>query len=122
MNRIILFLVIVLVGAASYADYTVTTYQPWYNPQVAGYPAVQPYDTQQYNQGYYQNPYNAYNPYQAQCVNPYLYHRPYGYRSGLPYNALPSVVSGVGTGTTGGASQIAKNIGQSMLYSMMRGY
>lgn len=107
-----LLLVAILIGLSAKADYTVQTYEPFYpNP-------AQPY----YNQNYYANPYQAQyqtetaNPYlyQQQCVNPYL-NRRYGYPGYLPYSTLNGT-------TTGGAQGIVKNIGQSLLYSIMRGY
>lgn len=130
MNRLILLLVAVLVGLSANADYTVTTNQPLYPTPVGSYSiAQQPY-MQQYNQGYYQNPYqNQYqgqyiNPYQVgyqqQYANPYQYQMPYGYRSNSPYSVINSAISGLGA--TNGTQGIVKNIGQSILYSMVRGY
>lgn len=121
MNKIILFLIAVSIGLCAQADYTVQTYQPLYPAQPVGYPAIQPYAqqyNQQYNQGYYQNPYQA--QYQGQYVNPYQYPRPYGYGNNLPYTGMNSILPV--SGNTGGTQQVVKNIGQSMLYSMLRGY
>jgi len=132
MNRIILLLVI-LVGLSTLsarANYTVTTssYQPLYSNSMAGYPTMQSY-AQQYNQGYCQNPYQAQVP--GQYVNSYQYQRPYnpynsynaynnGYENNLQYGVVNPVVSGLNT--TNVTTPIVRNIGQSMLYSMMRGY
>ena len=119
MNRVLLLLVAVLMGLSAKANYTVTTTQPLYPNNVYDYPSVQ----QPYNQGYYQDPYqaqaqNSYiNPYQQPYASPY---QPYGYRNNIPFSILNSATTGLGssTGTTG----IVKNIGRSLLYSMMRGY
>lgn len=118
MNKGILLLIAISIGLSAYADYTVTTQQPLYNAPVVDYPMIQPYP-QPYAQPYYQNPYQA--QYQGQCVNPYQYQAPYLYRRNLPYTALNPAVTGLGTTTTTGGS-VAKNIGQSILYSMLRGY
>lgn len=119
MNRVILFLMVMIIGLAAHADYTVQTSQPLYpNPYVD--PALASPYVQQYNQAYYQNPYQY--QYQGQCVNPYQYRNPYMQARTLPYTAVNPAVSGLGTNTTGGASQVVRNIGQSMLYSMLRGY
>lgn len=123
MNRIILALIVMTIGLSAQADYTVTTYQPLYpaqiTPPVGNYPTTQAYG-QPYNQAYYPNPYQAQyqNQYQGQFVNPYQY-RPNVYGNNLPYSALNPAVTGLGT--TGG-SQVVKNIGQSVLYSLLRGY
>lgn len=130
MNRGLLLLIIMVFGLAAKADYTVTTvqplpqqyqaYQPYYQPlvpsQPVNYSTVQPYG-QTYNQGYYQDPYQA--QYHSQCYNPYQYQQPYVYGNNLPYSTVNSTTSA--TSTTGGNS-ILKNIGQSVLYSMLRGY
>jgi len=127
MSRIILLLIAVTIGLAARADYTVTTQQPWY--QGAAYSMSQPYsqttDTQAYNQTYPQQYNQSYfqNPYQTQCqvpyVNPYQYRNPYSYGTNLPYGAVNSALTGLGST---GNSSIVKNIGQSMLFSLMRGY
>lgn len=56
--------------------------------------------------------------YQPQCVNPY--NRPYGYRRNNPFNVINSAVPGVTVNA--GTGQIMRNVGQSMMYSMLRGY
>jgi len=115
----VLFLMAISIGSAQ-ADYTFQTYQPLYPTQAMSYSTVQPY-TQQYNQGYYQN------PYQTQCqghyLNPYQYRRPYyRYGNNLPYPYAQTNSTVTGTDTTGSTGQIVRNIGQSVIYSMMRGY
>lgn len=104
MNKIILFLIAISIGLSVKADYAAP---------IVEYPVVSP-SAQQYNvQAYYQNPYQVQQ--QKQYINPYQY--------GVPYYAGTSVLPYPITGTgTGGASQIIKNIGQSVIYSMLRGY
>ena len=133
MSRIIVFLMFVTIGLAAHADYKVTTIQPLQQPyqtyqpyqpyqayqplvpaQPVNYSTVQPY-AQTYNQNYYQDPYQA--QYQTQCVNPYQYQGQY-YGNNLPYTTLSTPVTDTGSG----GKQIIKNIGQSLLYSMIRGY
>lgn len=122
MNKIILFLLVMTIGLSAQAF-------PWQNfisqPYQSGIPAQptqpgfstiqQPYG-QTYNPGYYQNPYQA--QYQQQYVNPYPYQNQYGYAN--PYTVVNPTTSGANN--TAGTSQVMKNIGQSVLYSMMRGY
>ena len=134
MKRIILSLIAMLIGLSAHAfswqnliipsNQTYQPYQQLVPAQVAqpaqaiNYSAFQPY-AQSYNQGNYQNPYQRQyaNPYQSQYqgqyANPYQYQSPYGYGS-----SLPSMVSGLGN--TGGSEQVMKNIGESMIYSMIR--
>jgi len=112
---------VITIGLAAYADYTVQTIQPWYNPQTSTLYSSQPYNPtynqtydQGYSQDYYQNPPQV--QYQRQCINPYQYRRPYyGYSNTLPYAAT-------GLLNTGGTQNVVRNIGQSMIYSMFRGY
>lgn len=124
MNKIILLLIVMTIGLSAKAfDWTSLLYQPYVTPQitqpiqgtqVVDYSTIPNYG-QPYNQGYYRTQYQ----YPGQCVNPYQYQRPYAYGNNLPYvvnSALPVV------NTTGGTQQIVKNIGQSMIYSMLRGY
>jgi len=137
MNKIILLLIAATIGLAAQADYTITTQQPLsVNPNYlpVDYAASQPYSQmypQPYGQGYaqtsasqYPQPYNqAYysNPYLTQCqgqyANPYAYRNPYSTSS--PYSVVNSALSGLGT-TTG--TGVAKTIGRSMLFSLLRGY
>jgi len=122
MNRIILLLIAIAIGLSANADYTIQTSQPVYPAQTYGQQYIQPYN-QVYNQNpYYQNQ-NPYQ-YQAQCVNPYQYQNSYyGYGNNSPYTGInPALSTLSGLGNTGGTHQIVKNIGQSMLYSMLRGY
>lgn len=96
------------------------SYQPFVpiqTSQVVNYPSNQTYE-QSYNQEYSKSPYQA--QYQTQYVNPYQYQVPYGYANNMPYPVTNTSVSN----TTGPTGQIVKNIGQSLIYSMMnnRGY
>ena len=108
---------------SSYPQYTQSTQSSILNSVLpvqtsqVDYSTTQPYG-QTYNQGYSQNPYQ--NTYAGQYNNPYQYQRPYGYGTSVPYSVVNSAVSGLGT--TGAGGQIVKNIGRSMIYSMMRGY
>lgn len=76
---------------------------------------------------YYQNPYyyqHSYlNPIQPQYQNVY----PYGYNNynqplipGVPYSVSSSNIAGFDN--SGNKNQIIKNIGQNILYSLLRGY
>ena len=130
MNKIIFTILAITIGLSANADYTVQTYQPiqgvdYTNNQLYGQTYgqnyVQPYSQtygQNYNQPYYQNPYQA--QYNTQCVNPYQNRNPYTYGNGLQSTLVNSALSGIGS--TGGTTGIAKNLGRSMLYSMIRGY
>lgn len=112
--KMILFLLTISIGLSAQADYTVQTYQPFYPAQAMNYSNIQPY-----NQGYYQNPYQT--QCQGQYANPYQYQTPYyGYGNNSPYPLVNSAITG--NGITNGTPQIVKNIGQSLLYSMIRGY
>lgn len=136
MNKIILLLIVISMGLSVQAfDWTSLLYQPAQpyssyqqyptyqsyvpnqaiqNAQNIDYSATQAYG-QPYSQAYYQNPYQIQN--QGQYINPYLNRRPYGYRNNLPYNVVPALST-----TTTGTNSVAKSLGQSMLYSMLRGY
>lgn len=122
MNKKLLLLILFSIGLSAKADYTVQTYQPLYPAQTVNYPVVQ----QPYNQQYEQYPYQTQcstqyqTQYPNQYVNPYMYPRyNYGYGNNLPYQIVnPSIL---GTGSTGG-QQVMKNIGQSVLFSILRGY
>lgn len=133
MKKIIMTLVIFMMGlsvhAAGWAELLSQPYQPtdtYAVPQTGGYSVVQPANPA-YDNMFYQY------PNQVQCqvpyTNPYLYRRPYGqinpysYRANplnpllqSPYNTTPMSAS------TNLPKQVVRNIGQSMLYSMMRGY
>lgn len=134
MNRIIVFFVAISIGLSAQAfqwsslfsqPYMSQPYQqyppypsyqsfvPTQTEQVVNYPDNQNY-VQPYNQTYYQNTYPV--QYQGQ-YNPYQYQRPYGYGNNVPY----APVGSVNQGNTNGTSQIVKNIGQSLIYSMING-
>lgn len=120
MKKIITALFIIMAGlsaqAFDWAEYGYNTYQqPIDTSQPTTLSVVQPANPV-YNNMFYQD------PTQVQCQmpynNPYIYRRPYGYMN--PYarvNPITSIPSG-----TNATSQIVRNIGQSVLYSMMRGY
>lgn len=135
MNKMILLLMALSIGLSvqafdwtslispSYQPYqqypTYQSYQPYVPNQTIqttqgiDYTATQAYG-QPYHQAYYQNPYQI----QGQYINPYQYPRPYGYRN---YNLINTAIPALSTTTTG-TSSVARNIGQSVLYSMLRGY
>ncbi len=114
MNRLLLLFISVLIGLSAQANYTVSTYQPFYPTYAQQYNQS---TTQQYNQDCYQNPQQA--QCQQQYVNPYQYQNQYyGYGNNLPY-AINNI-SGLNSSTV--PRQIVRNIGQRMIYSMMRGY
>lgn len=139
MNKIILLLIVISMGLSAQAfDWTSLLYQPAQpyssyqqyptyqsyvpnqtiqNAQNIDYSATQAYG-QPYSQAYYQNPYQIQN--QGRYINPYQYPRPYGYRNNLPYNVINTAVPALSTTT--GTNSVAKSLGQSMLYSMLRGY
>lgn len=129
MKKTLIALIIFMMGlsvhAAGWAELLSQPYSQtdtYVVPQTNGYSVVQPNPT--YNNMFYQD------PNQVQCQvpysNPYLYQRPYGqinpYTARVnpmwqsPYNTMPSSAS------TNLPKQVVRNIGQSMLYSMMRGY
>ncbi len=130
MKKIITALIIFVMGlsahAAGWAELLSTPYQQpdsYVVPQANGYSVVQPANPA-YDNMFYQYPNNV--QCQVPYNNPYLYQRPYGqvnpYTARVnplwqsPYNTLPSSAS------TTLPKQIVRNIGQSMLYSMRRGY
>lgn len=124
MNKIILVLIAMAIGlsaqALSWKDFFYPTYQPGIPGQSIKppfYSTVQPYGQIDTTQGYYYQ-----NPYQTQCQVPYgspdWYRRPYGYSS--PYVIVNPATST--TDNTNGSSQVVRNLGQSVIYSMMRGY
>lgn len=125
MNRIILLLMLISIGLSAQADYIVQASQPILPDQT--YPSLYPAGAVGYPlHRHYQNPYvvqdqqQYVNPYiyQQQCYNPYLYQRPYG--NILPYQATNSSI--LNGDNTNGNQGVMKNIGQSILYSMLRGY
>jgi len=90
-------------------------------PQTNTFSVVQPTNPS-YNNMFYQDS----NQVQCQAPynNPYLNRRPYGvinpYSGINPYNSINPY--NTTTTSTSGTNQIVRNVGQSMLYSMMRGY
>lgn len=91
-------------------------------PQVNTFSVVQPANPA-YNNMFYQDP----NQVQCQAPygNPYLYRRPYGVINPYSYRVNPLLQNPYNPTTTTSTSmptQIVRNVGQSMLYSMMRGY
>lgn len=132
MKKIIMALTIFMMGlsvhAAGWAELLSQPYQQtdtYVVPQANGYSVVQPVNSP-YNNMFYQDPNQV--QCQAPYTNPYLYRRPYGVVN--PYTGrinpfiqnpyAPNVTTTVNT--TSVPNQIVRNIGQSMLYSMMRGY
>lgn len=105
MNKIIILLIAISIGLSAKADDILQMNQPIYPAQAVDYSMIPPYLQPYNNQGYYQNPY----------INPYQYRMPYYGDTSILNSSL------LGTGSTGG-SQIVKNIGRTILYSMMRGY
>lgn len=126
MNKIILLLLAMTISLSTYANqlpnYTYQTYQPYQTyqsipPAQAAQPIdyiVQPYG-QQYNQGYYQTPYQS--QCQGQYVTPYQGYNSYG--NNAPYTVMNPTAAGLAAPC--GTQQIVRNIGQSLLYSMLRG-
>lgn len=103
--------------SAPYAQNNTYTY-----PQTATYSVVQPANPA-YNNMFYQDPNQV--QCQAPYVNPYLYRSPYGAINPYSYRVNPLWHNPYSTTTTTSTSvpaQIVRNVGQSMLYSMMRGY
>lgn len=130
MKRTIMVLTIFIIGSVAHAVGWAELLSPPYPqtnsyvfPQTNGYSVVQSANPT-YDNMFYQDPNQV--QCQASYVNPYLYRRPYGqinpYSYGTnplfqnPYNMTPNAT------TTNLGGQVVRNIGQSMLYSMMRGY
>lgn len=119
----------VFVQVASFADYSVTTSEPLQPSFYGNYP-----NNIYANNPYYVNPQNINaNGYGVQYSNPYQYQsnytNPYGYRnygySTQPIAQIPYSLLNQGTANYAGGgikNQIIRNIGQNVLYSMMRGY
>lgn len=135
MSRAILILAIMFMGISARADIWSNGYVQPLQPAVPAQP-VQPDQFQNYHytmpgdqtyyQGQYPNPYQnqplsqVYNPYQYR-PNPYAYNN-YGYAVS-PYSTLGSGLTGLtGLGGAGIKNQIIRNVGQNMIYSLMRGY
>lgn len=130
MKKIMIALAVFIMGsvvhAAGWAELLSTPYQQsdtYVVPQANGYSVVQPANPA------YENMFYQY-PNQVQCqvpyTNPYLYRSPYGQINPYSYKANPVFYSPYNTtaasATTNLPKQIVRNIGQSMLYSMRRGY
>jgi len=129
MNRIILLLLAVTIGLSAQADYSFSTVEPAYPTQPVNYSTIQSYDqsytppyTQSYAQPYSQQYNQGYNPYLTQCQGQYVnpYRNPYAYGNNVPYSTVNSALSGLRN--TSSSTGIVKNIGQSMLFSLLRGY
>lgn len=129
MKKIIISLTVFMMGlsvhAAGWAELLSTPYSQnnsYVVPQANGFSVVQPNPT--YNNMFYQD------ANQVQCqvpyTNPYLYRQPYGQINPYSYRVNPLLQSPYNTTTTSATTnlpnQVVRNIGQSMLYSMMRGY
>lgn len=133
MKKIIIAFFVFIIGlsanAAGWAELLSPPYpqqtNSYFFPQTNGYSVVQSANPT-YDNMFYQDPNQV--QCQASYVNPYLYRRPYGqinpYTYGVnplfqnPYNMTPTSTAT----TTSLPGQIVRNVGQSMLYSMMRGY
>lgn len=124
MKKIILCIITMTIGlSASALSWLGNPYTPYQNPtsimptQVVDYNNIQQ-NGQPYTQTYIQTPYQTQcqspGQYPGQYINPYNYQR-YGY-GGYP------IVNSTLNGVAGGSNQIIKNIGRSMIYSMLRGY
>lgn len=130
MKKIIIVLSIFVMGLSVHAlgweDFGYSPYQQSVTTvQPGALSVVQPVNSP-YNNMFYQD------PNQVQCeapyINPYLYRRPYGIINPYTGRINPVVQNPYNTNvttnttTTSVPNQIVRNIGQSMLYSMMRGY
>jgi len=115
-KKIILILTILTISLPTFADYTFQTVSPAY-PVQQYYPQ---YNNPYYNQTYEQDYQNVYqNPYQTQCQMPY--YNPYAYQRRIyPYNLVNPNAANAANVTSG--NQVVKRLGQSVLYSMLRGY
>lgn len=121
MRKIILTLTAFTIGlsahAAGWAELLSSPYSQnttYSVPQTNSFSVIQPANPQ-YNNEFYQDPNQV--QCQAPYVNPYLYRNPYGYVNPYTPRINPLLPSATSTN-----SSIIKNIGQSLLYSMMRGY
>lgn len=106
MRKAILLLIVFIIGLSANADYVVQPYSPYYQPPINTY-------TNEYDPN---SSYQIQN--QQQCINPYAYGR-YRYRNNLLYPGTNPLLYGA---NVSGNQGILRNIGQSLLYSMMRGY
>jgi hypothetical protein len=132
MKKIIIALSVFTIGlsahAAGWAELLSSPYSEnntYAAPQTNTFSVVQPANPA-YNNMFYQDPNQV--QCQAPYVNPYLYRRPYGNINPYSYRVNPLLQNPYTTTTTstststGVPTQIVRNVGQSMLYSMMRGY
>lgn len=130
MRKTIIALTIFMIGlsahAVGWAELLSPSYAPnntYTVPQANTFSVVQPANPA-YNNMFYQDPNQV--QCQAPYVNPYLYRRPYGNINPYSYRVNPLMQnpynSTVTTTSTSVPTQIVRNVGQSMLYSMMRGY
>lgn len=130
MKKIIMVLIVFMMGvsvhAAGWAELLSTPYSQnntYVVPQANGFSVVQPANPA-YNNMFYQDPNQV--QCQAPYANPYLYRSPYGQINPYSYRVNPMWQSPYNTTTTSTTTslpnQVVRNIGQSMLYSMMRGY
>lgn len=125
---ILIAMLYISVSLSSLADTTFSTVELWGQPENNSYQITQPITSycSPPNQ-YYQNPYYPHsylNPIHPQYQNIYPYgYTNYGYNRpvilGTPYSAESSNISTVGSGSK---NQIIKNIGQNIMYSLLRGY
>lgn len=112
MRKILSVFLFLLIGLTANADYSFQTYDTFYNPSYnSSYNSFNNPSVKTYTEEYYpNNPYH--NHYTQQCVNPYQHRRRYKYRNNLPYLYGNNVSTNQG---------VVRNIGQSLLYSMLRG-
>lgn len=132
MSKLILTLTIIFcaisIQTKCLADYTVTTQEPIQTGYYNNYPVANPsINSSYYAPGQNVNQVNYPNPYQCQYPNSYQYQNPYaynGYGYGYPTGAAyPLINSGLtGLGATGAKGQIIRNIGQNVLFKLLRGY
>lgn len=130
MKKTLITFIVFIIGLSAHAAGWAELLSPSYSqnnaytvPQTNTFSVVQPTNPA-YNNMFYQDPNQV--QCQAPYVNPYLYRRPYGVVNPYSYNVNPLFQNPYNTtATTTSTSmptQIVRNIGQSMLYSMMRGY
>lgn len=129
MKKIIIAFIVFIIGLSAHAvGWAELLSQPYAQnaytvPQANTFSVVQPVNPA-YNNMFYQDSNQV--QCQAPYVNPYLYRRPYGNINPYYYRANPLLQNPYNTTTTTTSTsvptQIVRNVGQSMLYSMMRGY
>lgn len=130
MKKIIMVLTLFMMGLSVHAAGWAELLSPPYPqagsyvvPQAGGYSVVQSANPT-YDNMFYQDPNQV--QCQASYANPYLYRRPYGQVNPYNYGVNPLMQNPYNmsqtAGTTNLSKQVVRNLGQSMLYSMMRGY